>query len=170
MTTDLLMALTGSALTANPISTLITYLSGANWTQTSPAASSIYFGRRFSQMQGLYGVIVKHLVTISAPEILGSTYYKYTAKYKIHVVSKGTTEQDAIDKKFAIEQEIRRIIKIDRRGMSSSGFDEVFIDDGDFQEIETGNEQRANAGVAGDLTWTVRSAANLTLIWYAYVG
>ena len=84
------------------------------------------------------------------------------------MVAKGTSLDDALNKKFTIEQELTRIIKVNVIGMTSSGFDEVSITP--FRKIETGNDSLVNKGQAGDSTILVRSVADLEIIYDAYVG
>ena len=157
-------AQTNAELTTNPITTLLDYLSGSNWQATSPAASEVRFARRFADMSATYTVIIKHLATTSVEQVLGATRHRFTGRYKVHVVSRGATQQDSIDKKFAIENEIRRIIKTNVRGLQTSGFDLVQMND-DFVEIETGNESASNNGIAGDFSFSVRSVATITLTY-----
>jgi len=154
----------GSApLSTNPITTILDKLS-TDWRENSPAASAITFARRFADLSKDYGIFVKHLITTSPPAVLGSSRYRFTARYKVHVLAKGPVLQDIFDRKFAMEQEIRRIVKTDRRALFNDGFEEWHIDD-DFQEIETGNESRANTGIAADISLVLRSVATITLIW-----
>lgn len=166
---NLYLARTGQPLAANPVSTLIAHFSGENWTAANPPASDITFGYRFSDLSKLYQVVIKHLRSDGPAEVLGSGRYRVQSLYKVHVVARGTSETDSIDKKFAIEQEIKRIVKTAVTGLQSSGFDEIRMED-DFVEIETGNVKSANKGIAADAAWVARSAATIRLIYDACVA
>lgn len=161
-------AASNAEITTDPASTILTKFQNDWGASVTPAKTSIFWGRSFNYLTKLHAVVVKDFVADSPAQILGSQRYRITHTYKVHILAKGTSLDDALDKKFTIEQEIDRIVKTQVTGLTSNGFDEWEITP--FRKIETGNDGMVNKGGAGDSVILVRSVADLRIIYDVYVS
>jgi hypothetical protein len=161
-------AASNAEITTDPASTILTKFQNDWGVSVTPTKTLVTWSRSFSNLSKTYAVIVKDFMTESPAQILGSQRYRYGGTYKVHVVAKGTSLDDALDKMYNIQREITRIVQTQVTALSTSGFDEWEISP--FRKIETGNDSLVNSGQAGDSTVLVRSVADLRLIYDMFVS
>ena len=163
------LAQTGTPLTIDPASTLLTHLQ-ANWGAAgavSPDDPFITWSRSYTfYSKNKYAVIIDHLRTKGPAQIIGAGRYRFTGEYICEVISTGPNLDDAKDKLFTIKQEINRIVKTAISALNSSGFDEIGIDD----FTDSSSTQDNIAGLMGaDMVNLAREKAVLTVVYDAVV-
>lgn len=77
--------------------------------------------------------------------------------------------RENLDKRFAIEWEIKRIIKGDAKGLRPNGFDEVRMEN-DFEEVMVGDDSKVSQGIASEYINLARSAAIIQLLYDVYAA
>lgn len=109
----------------------------ANWTETSPPVSDVYFDNDWDNDYGEFRVTIRNPVTNVDPENIGWTYMRNDMFVNIHIFVKQLTELHPT-KAANMEKQIKEILEDKKLGLQSSGIS--YILPSSFQEIPENRE------------------------------